>query len=132
MKNWEADACYLRRASTGRQIYGRAARCRCVKCGEVYDSKNVQNQIENEHNRVFMKSSEPEYLEDELYLGLESFIGHLTKIKVRIAPKRKDRQTYSSEYDDNENSGDECAWLSCLIRKAPACGSCSKQLLQQV
>ena len=103
-----------------------------MKCGEVYDSKNAQNHVENEDNRVFMKSSEPEYLEDELYLGLECYIGHLTKIKIPNCTKRKDGQSYSSEYDDNKNSRDECAWLSCLMRKAPACGLCTKQLSQQV
>ena len=58
-----------------------AARWRCMKCGEVYDSKNVKNHIENEHNRLFTKRSESEYFEDEVYLGLESFIGHLAKVE---------------------------------------------------
>ena len=58
-----------------------AARWRCMKCGEVYDSKNVQNHIENECNRLFTKSSEPEYFDDEVYLRLESCIGELTEIK---------------------------------------------------
>ena len=48
-----------------------AARWRCMKCGQVYDSKNVNNHIENEHNRLFTKSCQPEYSQDEVYLGLE-------------------------------------------------------------
>lgn len=52
-----------------------ATRGRCMKCGGTYDSKKVQNHIENEHNRLFPRSSEPEYFEDEVYLGLESFLG---------------------------------------------------------
>jgi hypothetical protein len=51
-----------------------------MKCGEVYDSKNVQNHIVNEQNRLFTRSLEPEYSDDEVHLGLESFIGHLAKI----------------------------------------------------
>ena len=54
------------------------ARWRCLKCGEVYDSKSVQSHIVNEHNRLF---DQPEYCDDEVYLGLESFIGDLTKIE---------------------------------------------------
>ena len=57
-----------------------ATRWRCMKCGEVYDSKNVQNHIEDEHNRLFTRSSWPEYFENEVYLGSESFIGHLAKV----------------------------------------------------
>ena len=48
-----------------------AARWRCMKCGEVYDSKNVQNHIVNEHNRLFTRSCEPEYFDDELHLVLD-------------------------------------------------------------
>ena len=52
-----------------------ATRWRCMKCGGTYDSKKVQNHIDNEHNRLFPRSSEPEYFEDEVYLSLESFLG---------------------------------------------------------
>jgi hypothetical protein len=58
-----------------------AARWRCMKCGRVHDSNDVQSHIVNEHNRLFTTGSEPEYFDDEVYLGLESFIGHLTKIE---------------------------------------------------
>ena len=54
------------------------ARWRCMKCGQVHDSKNVQSHIVNEQNRLY---DQPEYSDDEVYLGLESFIGDLTKIE---------------------------------------------------
>jgi hypothetical protein len=38
----------------------------------------------NEHNRLLRRSSEPNYFDEEVHLGSESFIGHLTKI---IDPK---------------------------------------------
>ena len=56
-----------------------AARWRCLKCGQAHDSKNVQTHILNEQNRLSPTSSEPEYFDDEVHLGSESFIGPLTQ-----------------------------------------------------
>ena len=32
-----------------------AARWRCMKCGQAYDSEHVQSHIVNEHNRLLKK-----------------------------------------------------------------------------
>ena len=64
-----------------------AARWRCMKCGQVHDSNDVQSHILNEHNRLFTQHSGPEDFDDEVYLGLESFIGQLTKLET---PKQKE------------------------------------------
>ena len=62
-----------------------AARWRCMKCGEVDDSQKVQSQIVNTHTRL---CTQPEYCDDEVYLGVESFIEDLTKVKNRnYSPK---------------------------------------------
>ena len=58
-----------------------ASRWRCLKCGQVHDSKNVHSHMVNEHNRLLGRSSEPYYSDGEIHLGSESFIRHLTKIK---------------------------------------------------
>ena len=55
-----------------------AARWCCKKCGQVHDSKNVHTHIVNEHNRLFPRSSEPEYFDEEVHLGSESFLGPVT------------------------------------------------------
>ena len=57
------------------------ARWRCMKCGQVHDTKNVQSHMVNEQNRLWGRSSEPNYSDEEVHLGSESFIGHLTKLK---------------------------------------------------
>ena len=57
-----------------------AARWRCMKCGQVHDSNDVQSHIVKEQNRLFPRNSKPEYFDEEVHLGSESFIGDLTKI----------------------------------------------------
>jgi DNA-directed RNA polymerase subunit M/transcription elongation factor TFIIS len=54
-----------------------AARWRCMKCGQVHDSNNVKGHIVNEQKRIFPKSSEPDYFDDEVHLGSESFVRHV-------------------------------------------------------
>jgi ribosomal protein S27AE len=66
-----------------------AARWRCLKCGQAHDSKDVQSHMVNERNRLFPPGSEPEYLEDEVYLGLESFLGHLPKVENPTQSKKE-------------------------------------------
>ncbi len=56
-----------------------AARWRCMKCGQAHDSKDIQNHMVNEHNRLLPRNSEPHYSDEEVHLGSESFIGHLTR-----------------------------------------------------
>jgi hypothetical protein len=57
-----------------------AARWRCMKCGQVYDSKNVQSHMVDDRNRLLPRSSEPNF-DEEGYLYLDSFVRHLTEIK---------------------------------------------------
>jgi hypothetical protein len=52
-----------------------ATRWRCLKCGKAHDTKSVQSHMVNEQNRLFTRSSEPDYFDDEVHLGSESFIG---------------------------------------------------------
>ena len=51
------------------------ARWRCLKCGLVHDWASIQTHLVNEANRLFSRSSEPDYCDEEVHLGSESFIG---------------------------------------------------------
>jgi hypothetical protein len=51
-----------------------------MKCGEVDDSKKVQSEIVNKHTRL---CTQPEYCDDEVYLGVESFIEDMSNVKNR-------------------------------------------------
>jgi hypothetical protein len=51
-----------------------------MKCGQVYDSKNVQSHMVDDRNRLLPRSSEPNF-DEEGYLYLDSFVRHLTEIK---------------------------------------------------
>ena len=63
------------------------ARWRCLKCGQVHDAASIQTHWVNEGNRLFPRSSEPDYYDEEVHLGSESFIGrHVT---CRDAGKRR-------------------------------------------
>ena len=52
-----------------------ATRWRCLKCGQVPDAASVRTNVVNEHNRLFPRSTEPDYYDEEVHLGSESFIG---------------------------------------------------------
>ena len=52
-----------------------ATRWRCLKCGKVHDSTHVQTLLVNERSRLMPTCSEPDYFDDEVHLGSESFIG---------------------------------------------------------
>jgi hypothetical protein len=47
---------------------------RCVNCGHVYDSVIEQNRLARQEKVLVLSSSEPDYQDDELHLGAESFI----------------------------------------------------------
>jgi hypothetical protein len=55
-----------------------AARWRCLKCGHVHDSNQVQGHMMSEQARLLPRSSEPDYFDEEVHLGSESFIGPMT------------------------------------------------------
>jgi hypothetical protein len=54
------------------------ARWRCLKCGHVQDSLSVENlQPRPEESRA-MATAEPDYRDEEVHLGSESFVGNVT------------------------------------------------------
>jgi len=46
---------------------------RCVNCGYVYDSAIEQNRLAGEEKVLAFPSSEPDYQDEEVHLGAESF-----------------------------------------------------------
>jgi hypothetical protein len=51
------------------------ARWRCLKCGHVQDSLSVQSSPAHQEKGIAVKSAEPEYWDEEVHLGSESFVG---------------------------------------------------------
>jgi hypothetical protein len=51
------------------------ARWRCLKCGHVQDSVSVQRYLKRQEKAFFLQSAEPDYFDEEVHLGSESFIG---------------------------------------------------------
>ena len=51
------------------------ARWRCLKCGHVHDSLSVQRFLEHQERAFFVNSTEPDYFDEEVHLGSESFVG---------------------------------------------------------
>jgi hypothetical protein len=47
---------------------------RCVNCGHVHDSAIKQFHLVRQEKGVALPSSEPDYQDDEVHLGAESFI----------------------------------------------------------
>ena len=47
---------------------------RCVNCGHVYDSVIEQNRLVRQEKVLVFSSGEPDYQDDEVHLGAESFI----------------------------------------------------------
>jgi uncharacterized Zn finger protein len=47
---------------------------RCVNCGHVHDSVIAQNRLARQEKVLVLSSSEPDYQDDEVHLGAESFI----------------------------------------------------------
>jgi hypothetical protein len=64
-----------------------AARWRCLKCGHVQDSMSVQSYLEHQEKVSFLESAEPDYFDEEVHLGSESFIG--SEVASRYPGKRR-------------------------------------------
>jgi hypothetical protein len=47
---------------------------RCLNCGHVYDAVVEQNRLAPQEKVVMFSSSEPDYQDEEVHLGAESFI----------------------------------------------------------
>jgi uncharacterized Zn finger protein len=47
---------------------------RCVNCGHVHDAVIDQNRLHGQKKVVVLPSGEPDYQDDEVHLGAESFI----------------------------------------------------------
>jgi hypothetical protein len=47
---------------------------RCVNCGHVHDSVIEQNCLARQEKVLALPSGEPDYQDDEVHLGAESFI----------------------------------------------------------
>jgi hypothetical protein len=58
-------ASYGQRWATSRQ---------CVDCGRVHHSVIEQNSLARQEQVLVLSSSEPDYQDDEVHLGAESFI----------------------------------------------------------
>jgi hypothetical protein len=46
----------------------------CMNCSHVYDSVIVQNRLARQEKVLALPSGEPNYQEEEIHLGAESFI----------------------------------------------------------
>lgn len=65
------------------------ARWRCLRCGHVQDSLSVQSYLKHQERALFVKSSEPDYSDEEVHLGSESFVGvDVTSRCLRSADER--------------------------------------------
>ncbi len=51
-----------------------AASWRCLNCGHVYDAVIEQNRQARREKVLVFPSSEPDYQDEEVHLGAESFI----------------------------------------------------------
>jgi hypothetical protein len=47
---------------------------RCLNCGQVYDAVIEQNRLARLEKVAVLPSGEPDYQDDEVHLGAESFI----------------------------------------------------------
>ncbi|HSQ52797.1 MAG TPA: hypothetical protein VLL94_16230 [Nitrospiraceae bacterium] len=47
---------------------------RCVNCGRIYDSVTEQNRLTKQEKVLVPSGGEPDYKDDEVHLGAESFI----------------------------------------------------------
>ena len=47
---------------------------RCVNCGRVHDSAIEQHRLAREEKVLALATGEPDYQDDEVHLGAESFI----------------------------------------------------------
>ena len=59
-------------ASQYGQMWARSLRC--VNCGHVHDSVTEQNRLLRQETALALSAGEPDYQDDEVHLGAESFI----------------------------------------------------------
>jgi uncharacterized Zn finger protein len=55
-----------------------AASLRCANCGHVHDSAIEQHRLARQEKVVALPGGEPDYQDDEVHLGAESFIRRVT------------------------------------------------------
>jgi len=58
------------------QMWARSLRC--VNCGHVHDSVTEQHRLAQQEKVLALPSEEPNYQDDEVHLGAESFIRRAT------------------------------------------------------
>ena len=47
---------------------------RCMNCGHIHDAMTVKNRRSQQVHALLVSSSEPDYLDEEVHLGVESFL----------------------------------------------------------
>ena len=65
------------------------ARWRCLKCGHVQDTLSVQRFLTRQEQTLFLQSTEPDYLDEEVHLSAESIIR--PEVTVQYFRKARDR-----------------------------------------
>jgi hypothetical protein len=69
------------------------ARWRCLRCGYVQDSLSVERCLARQKEGLLLKSAEPDYWDEEVHLGSESFVGpEVISRCLRIADERNLRK----------------------------------------
>ncbi len=80
-----------------------AARWRCLKCGHVQDSLSAQGNPTRQEQGIAVETTEPEYFDEEVHLGSESFVG--LNVTYRYHPAavqtNRDNQKVRSEKSKN-------------------------------
>jgi len=74
-----------------------STRWRCLKCGHIQDSASVQSYLEDLKkvsfvDKFFPERSEPNYRDEEVHLGTESFGAHLTSPSIIVHPNSAPRR----------------------------------------
>jgi hypothetical protein len=64
-----------------------AARWRCLKCGHVEDSISVHSYLAHHEKALLLKSTGPDYSDEDVHLDSESFIGQ--DVISRYTAKRR-------------------------------------------
>jgi hypothetical protein len=70
------------------------ARWRCLKCGHVQDSLSVQSFLMREGRAV--ETAEPDYWDEEVHLGSETFVGLNIAYHYHRAAARNNRPNHKT------------------------------------
>ena len=65
------------------------ARWRCMECGHVQNLVNEENHLAGKEKCLVRKSDEPDYQDEDVQLGLESFIGPDGKPRTEIVGRNR-------------------------------------------